>query len=130
MTLLYILSGLTIFLVLLIIRSYIIDNEELRVGSIIGLVALALIGWLMVGTIADARSVVRPAEVLEVIKGKHVSLVIVKDWCQKKECDENIKFIRKPDELVILTDSTKFDWVIGYNLYGSETEHKLVFHSK
>jgi ABC-type transport system involved in multi-copper enzyme maturation permease subunit len=130
MTLLYILCGLTLGGFLMMIRSYIKDDEGSRIGSIIFLIFLGFIGWLIIGTEADVKVEKKSAQVVEIIKGTHVSLVIAKDLCQKKECDENIKFIRKPDELAILNDSSKFEWNVGYNIYGREIYHKLVFNCK
>jgi hypothetical protein len=130
MTLLYILCGLTLGGLLMIIRSYIKDDEGLRVGSILFLIFLGMIGWGIIGTEVDVKVETKPAQVLEVVKGSHVALVIAKDLCQKKECSENIKSIRKPDELVILNDSTRFQWNVGYNIYGREIYHKLVFNCK
>lgn len=110
----------TISILALLITGYLIDNENIQVFGFILLILVLIFGWFALGTSVVDKSIKKKANVVEVIKGKHIAVVIC-----IYDTIESINIIKdlRADKV---NDSTTFYWYIGYNCYGGEYKRSLL----
>ena len=94
--------------------------------GIVGLLFTGLIGWMAIGLSYTERESYNNAKITEIVKGKHITMIIFDDPCNKN-CDNSI--VTYKDFVADKIDSTtKFEWCTHYNIYGSEISH--IIHIK
>lgn len=111
-----ILVFLTSLSLILLFKSLIEDNEGLQVMSIISIVMIVLIGWLMVGISMDKTSIEVKQTPLEIVKGKHIGILVF----------ETHKFIIDGYQLEKISDKAIYSYKIGYNIYNYVTDTTLI----
>ena len=104
----------------------IFDKEDAKIGGVISLLFIALIGWGIIGNTMVVSSKLEPAPIYEIIKGKHVCVVTAKS---DLPTDKKIKVYNGSD-IDLINDSTEFLWNININMYGSETSRELILKIK
>lgn len=94
------------------------------VGGWIAIVLFLLIGWIGMGTCKVDKYIIKKANKLEVIKGKHIAVVTC-----LHDTIESIHIIRdlRSDKV---SDLTTFYWSIGYNCYGYECYRRLIIEGE
>ena len=107
----------TVISLALIIHAFLNNNEGWQIVSILILICVGIIGWgawACTGTNKESKS---PAKIIEILKGKHVAVVVT---------DDGKEHVFKGYEIDKLSDTTKFYWKRYYNYYNidktSETE--------
>lgn len=109
--------GLTLTLIIFLLWSIKEDNEGWTVTLVIALIAFGLFGWgIFLSTATDVTKIeVKQAKVLEILKGKHITVV---------STSENHNQVYSGYECDAIDSTTIFKWryTYKYNYYGFEVE--------
>jgi len=114
------LHSISLSLIILWIISYCEEWDDSKTFSAIAFGFVAVIGYGAIAPLATNSSKYEEAHVLEILKGRKVTLI----------CTDikNVEFSGYPAEKI--NDSTQFYWEIGCNHYGYEIDRELVFFNK
>lgn len=124
MWLLYTLIIITVILVILIIFSMHIQDEDLRTGSLLVLLLVGLFGWLIIGNNVTVKTKIEkiPIENLLIIKTKKISIIVVND--------EDIYDYDSHWEYLNLNECAEYYEVKEYNMYGGLNSTDLEYRIK
>ena len=113
---LYILSFITIIGVIILLQGYIEDSDELQAFGWIILIFNLIFGWIIIGTCKDNSSIEVKQTPIEVIKGKHVGILVF----------NSKNFMVKDYDLEKINKNTVYYYKIGYNMYNYITDTTLI----
>lgn len=123
----FILCGLSIVAIFLFLFALVTNNDELKVGSGIIILALFVLGWGLIAWVAsfETRVEIIPKKSLEILVGKNK--IIVNDL--RSNLSEIFTDIETYKKVIESHDST-FYVQRGYNLYNSELKSECKINSK
>lgn len=116
---------ITIALFILCMLGLITENGDLVSGTLVCLVLVGIIGWGIIAGCVTSFKKNESAVVTEVLKGKHV--VVVSTVCS--ETKDNV-VTYTGTSVDVITDKTKFYWIVSYNFYNLESSRELRFSLK
>ena len=113
---LYTLVFITLIGLILILQGSIEDNEGLFVIGLLIVIFNTLFGWGIVGTSMDKSTLEVKQTPIEILRGKHVCVLVF----------ETKTFMIKGYELEKVNDKSVYYYKIGYNIYNYTTDTTLI----
>ena len=113
---LYTLIFITTLGLILLFQGLIEDTGDVLVVSWIILIFHSLFGWLIIGTSMDNYIIESKQTPIEILKGKHVCVLVF----------ETKTFMIQEYELEKINDKSVYYYKIGYNIYNCITDTTLI----
>ena len=113
---LYTLVFITLIGLILILQGSIEDEGDVLVIGWIILIFNLICGWLIVGTSMDKSTLEVKQTPIEILKGKHVCVLVF----------ETKTFMIEGYELEKVNDKSVYYYKIGYNIYNYTTDTTLI----
>jgi hypothetical protein len=106
----------TLLSLALLFKSLIDDYDNLLGLSIVSLSVIVIFGWGIIGTSMNKVSIEIKQKPIEVLKGKHVGVLVF----------DTHTFTVKDYELDKITDKSTYYYKVGYNIYNYVTDTTLI----